>query len=181
METCQRGVRPRRGTCAVGETRISCEALRSPRRFGQRGRESSGARLCARLARGSLAREQARVELRLPARRDPERHTGRENIYCRETVGRFVKKCEQGGHAFLRDPTVPRCGQADVRRPPGIPANRGSRFSGVCSGASYPLVPRLRPTESRSGPHSLRWAPDSGGNTQCHRLNDSRRTWGVAC
>src|ERR1700720_3448154 len=118
METCQRAVRPRRGTCAAGETRISCEALRSPRRFGQRGRESSGPGLCARLARGSLAREQARVEMRLPGKRDPERHTGREYIYCRETVGRFVKKCEQGGHAFLRDPTVPRCGQADVRRPP---------------------------------------------------------------
>jgi hypothetical protein len=42
METCQSGARPRRGTCAVGETRISCQALRSPRHFGQRGRESSG-------------------------------------------------------------------------------------------------------------------------------------------
>jgi hypothetical protein len=117
---------------------------------------------------GSLAREAARVALRLSIRRDPGRRIERESFTVTRQSVVSLKSASKVSTHFCASPqfhVVDR--QTSGVRTASPPT--GDPDSLVLIRASYPLVPRLRPTESRCGPHSLRSAPNNGDKTQCRK------------
>ena len=107
----------------------------------RRGREASGARgLCASDSPGVPQRaSKARADCGCRHGVTPNAMPGGKTFAVRRQLVGALKSTSKVGTHFCATPQFHAAwtGQTS-KRPPGIPANRESRFSGVGSGASYP-------------------------------------------
>ena len=134
------------------------------------------------LARGLVACEEARIELRLPERGDPERHSGRESFAVAKQPVVSLKRASKMGRISAQ-PTVPRRWTGRRQASAWHPRPMGIQILWCvlrCKLPARSLTPTNR-VAMRSTTHCARHQTTMATRNVVSVDDDDPRTWGVAC